>query len=323
MGVDILSSMETVQIGTLEDGIPVYCDKIAFESDGIVVVNKIKPHADFKGDYESGLVKMMSIGLGKHQGATALHQQGFDSFHELLPRVGKCFVDNAPILFGIAILENAYDNPMIIEAIPSEDILSREKELLRIAKDNIARIKLDSVDVLIIDEIGKNISGEGMDPNVTGRPGSYLNEGFEAPPIQKIVVLDITEESHGNGAGIGMCDISTVGCVEKIDLGVMYTNSITATILGPAKLPLIMNNDKEAIAIAMKTCVRTDLQNMKIVRIKNTLELDSIEVSEACIEEIESKEDLIIESEPFEMKFDEAGGLLKYGWQLQDYSHKQ
>ncbi len=129
---------------------------------------------------------MMSIGLGKHQGATALHQQGFDSFHELLPRVGKCFVDNAPILFGIAILENAYDNPMIIEAIPSEDILSREKELLRIAKDNIARIKLDSVDVLIIDEIGKNISGEGMDPNVTGRPGSYLNEGFEAPPIQKL-----------------------------------------------------------------------------------------------------------------------------------------
>ncbi len=155
LGVDIVSSMETVQIGTLEDGIPVYCDKNAFESDGIIVVNKIKPHADFKGDYESGLVKMMSIGLGKHQGATVLHQQGFDSFHELLPRVGKCFVDNAPMLFGLGIVENAYDNPMIIEAVRREDILSREKELLRIAKDNIARIKLDSIDVLIIDEIGK------------------------------------------------------------------------------------------------------------------------------------------------------------------------
>ncbi len=149
-----------------------------------------------------------------------------------------------------------------------------------------------------------------MDPNVTGRPGSYLNEGFEAPSIQKIVVLDITEESHGNGAGIGMCDISTVRCVEKIDLGVMYTNSITATILGPSKLPLIMNNDKEAIAIAMRTCVRTDLNNVKIVRIKNTLELDTIEVSESCMEDVRNTDDLSIESTPYGMEFDVEGGLL-------------
>jgi len=309
MGVEIVSSMETVQIGTLNDGIPVFCDKIAFESDGIIVVNKIKPHADFKGDYESGLVKMMSIGLGKHQGATVLHQQGFDTFHELLPRVGKCFVENAPILFGLAIVENAYDIPMIIEAVEAKDILLREKELLRVAKDNIAEIRLEAIDVLIIDEIGKNISGEGMDPNVTGRPGSYLNEGFEAPSIQKIVVLDITEESHGNGAGIGMSDISTIRCAEKIDFGVMYTNAITATILGPAKLPLIMNNDKEAIAIAMKTCIKIDPKKIKVVRIKNTLELETIQVSEAYINDIKNRDDLSIESETYTIEFDEDGFL--------------
>lgn len=311
MGVQIISSMETVLIDTLEDGIPVYCDKNAYESDGIVVINKIKPHADFKGDYESGLVKMMAIGLGKHKGATYLHKQGFDTFHELLPRVGKSFINHAPILFGLAIVENAYDNPLIIEVIQPEDILDREKELLRIAKDNIARIKLDEIDVLIIDEIGKNISGEGMDPNVTGRPGSYLNEGFEAPSIQKIVVLDITEESHGNGAGIGMSDISTVKCISKIDLGAMYTNSITATILGPAKLPVIMNNDKEAIMIAIKTCNRIDFENVKIVRIKNTLELDEIEVSETYYDAVKERRDMEMISEPYELKFDEKQFLIE------------
>lgn len=311
MGVRIISSMETVLIDTLEDGIPVYCDKNAYESDGIVVINKIKPHADFKGDYESGLVKMMAIGLGKHKGATYLHKQGFDTFHELLPRIAKSFINNAPILFGLAIVENAYDNPLIIEVIKPEDILDREKELLKIAKDNIARIKLDEIDVLIIDEIGKNISGEGMDPNVTGRPGSYLNAGFEAPSIQKIVVLAITEESHGNGVGIGMSDITTVNCISKIDLGAMYTNAITATILGPAKLPVIMNNDKEAIIIAIKTCNKIEPENAKIVRIKNTLELDEIEVSVAYYDNIKERKDLEIISKPYEMKFDDRLKLLR------------
>jgi hypothetical protein len=306
MRVEILSSMETVQIDTLEDGVPVYCDKNALESDGIILINKIKPHADFKGEYESGLVKMMAIGLGKHKGATYLHKKGFDKFAELLPRVGASFVKNVPVLFGLALVENAYDNPMLIEVVKAENILNREKELLRMAKDNIARIMLDRIDVLIIDEIGKNISGEGMDPNVTGRPGSYLNDGFEAPPIQKIVVLDVTEQSHGNGAGIGMCDISTTGCVEKIDLGVMYTNSVTATILGPAKLPVMMNNDKEAIAIALITCNQIDQNNPRVVHIKNTLELDEIEVSEVYLDCVKSCKELEIIGEAIEMRFDES-----------------
>lgn len=303
MGVEIISSMETVKLGEIEDGTSVYCDKNAYESDGIIVINKIKPHADFKGEYESGLVKMMAIGLGKHLGATSLHRHGFESFKELLPKAGKFFMNKAPILFGIAIIENAYDYPLIIEVVKPENILSREKELLKTAKRNMACIKLDEIDVLIIDEIGKNISGEGMDPNVTGRPGSYLNEGFEAPSIEKIVVLDVTKESHGNGVGIGMSDISTVKCINKLDLGAMYTNSITATILGPSKLPLIMNNEKEAILIAVKTCNRIEPENAKIVRIKNTLELNQIEVSTIYYDVIKKRHDMEMISQPYKLEF--------------------
>ena len=309
MGVPILSSMEAVQIGELEDGIPVYCDKHAFESDGIVVINKIKPHADFKGEYESGLVKMMVIGLGKHVGATYLHKQGFDTFHALLPRAAKVFLEKAPVLFGLAIVENPFDEPMLIEAIEPGEILNREKQLLNIAKEQVAKILLDDIDVLIVDEIGKNISGEGMDPNVTVRPGSMLYEGFHAPSIQKIVVLDVTDISHGNGAGIGMCDISTTRCINKIDLGVMYTNSITATILAPAKLPVMMNNDREAIVLAVKTCNRIRPEQVKIVRIKNTLELDEIEVSETYLDLIKDRTDLDVISAPYELPF-QANGFL-------------
>jgi hypothetical protein len=311
MNVPIVSSMETHQVGELEEGIPVYCDKNAYDSDGIVVINKVKPHADFKGDYESGLVKMMVIGLGKHAGATVLHTQGFDTFHALLPRAAKVFLKGAPVLFGLAIVENAYDDIMKLEAIKPKHILDREKDLLKLAKENIARIKVNEIDVLIVDEIGKNISGEGMDPNVTGRPGSMLKEGFDAPDIKKIVILDVTKQSHGNGAGIGMSDISTTKCVNKIDLGTMYTNSITATILDPAKLPVLMNNDREAVTIAVKTCNRVEPKNAKIIRIKNTLELHEIEVSEAYLDYVKNTEEMSIVSEPYSFAFNENGNLFE------------
>ncbi|MCC3358987.1 lactate racemase domain-containing protein [Bacillus sp. REN16] len=311
MNVPIISSMDTVKVGMLDEGIPVYCDKNAYNSDGIVLINKVKPHADFKGDYESGLVKMMVIGLGKHAGATSLHKQGFDTFHYLLPRAAEQFLKGAPVIFGLAIVENAYDDIMRIEAIHPEHILDREKDLLKLAKENIARINVNDIDVLIVDEIGKNISGEGMDPNVTGRPGSMLKEGFDAPDIKKIVVLDVTKQSHGNGAGIGMSDISTTKCVSKIDLGTMYTNSITATILDPAKLPVLMNNDKEAIVIALKTCNRVDPKNAKIIRIKNTLELDEVEVSVAYLEHVKNTEGFTLASEPYPFEFNENGNLFE------------
>lgn len=309
IGMPIRSSMDSVEVGQLEDGTSLYCDRLACEADGIVLCNKIKPHADFKGDYESGLIKMLAIGLGKHKGATVMHRQGFERFDQILPIAGKLLLEKLPIVFGVAILENAYHDLMAIEIIRPENILSREKDLLVAAKQNIARLLLPEIDLLIIDEIGKNISGEGMDPNVTGRPGSGLLAGFDAPKIQKIVVLDITEESHGNGVGIGMADITTLQCVNKIDFNAMYTNAATATILDPAKIPLIMNNDRDALALALRLCNRVTYQTARVVRIKNTLELDYVWVSEACLPSIESCKDLSVFGERQALCFDSLGHL--------------
>ena len=251
---------------------------------------------------------MLSIGLAKHKGAVTLHRHGFDQFHDILPRVAEVLLDRLPVLFGLAILENAFDELMSLEIIPTEKILSREKELLKISKRSIGRLLFPEIDLLIIDEIGKNISGEGMDPNVTGRPGSGL-PGFNAPEIQKIVVLDITPQSHGNGVGIGLADISTRNCIEKIDLGAVYTNAITATILNPAKLPIIMNSDRDALAVALKTCNRITPETARIVRIKNTLELHRIWVSPVMLDELEKNENIEIAGKETPLEFDSSGRI--------------
>ena len=308
IGAPIRSSMEVVEVSQLDDGTPLYTDRLAYEADAIIIANKIKPHADFKANYESGLVKMLSIGLAKHKGAVTLHRHGFDQFHDILPRVAEVLLDRLPVLFGLAILENAFDELMSLEIIPTEKILSREKELLKISKRSIGRLLFPEIDLLIIDEIGKNISGEGMDPNVTGRPGSGL-PGFNAPEIQKIVVLDITPQSHGNGVGIGLADISTRNCIEKIDLGAVYTNAITATILNPAKLPIIMNSDRDALAVALKTCNRITPETARIVRIKNTLELHRIWVSPVMLDELEKNENIEIAGKETPLEFDSSGRI--------------
>ena len=313
IGAPIRSSMAAVEVDRLDDGTPLYVDRIASEADGIVIANKIKPHADFKGRYESGLAKMLCIGLGKHRGAVAMHDHGFARFHDLLPQAAERLLARLPVLFGFAILENAFHELMHLEIIPTEAMLDREAALLDRAKSSIARLLLPEIDVLIVDEIGKNISGEGMDPNVTGRPGSRL-PGFDAPAIQKIVALDVTPESHGNGVGIGNADITTRRCVEKIDLGAMYTNAITATVLEPAKLPVILNSDHDALCIALKTCNRITPATARVVRIKNTLELQQILVSPALLPEVESNPSLTTMGPAAEMAFDQSGRLTRPGY---------
>ncbi|MGD0975501.1 MAG: lactate racemase domain-containing protein [Candidatus Korobacteraceae bacterium] len=309
MGVPICASMDTLQIAEMEDGMPVFCDRMALEADGIVPINRIKPHADFKADYESGLVKMIAIGLAKHKGATAVHNYGFDRFCDLLPKIGKVILKNVPILFGVAILENAYDETMHIEVVPRDQILNREKELLCRAKANLARLNLSSIDVLIIEKIGKEISGEGMDPNVTGRPGSGL-PGFDAPPVQKIVVLGISGKSHGNGVGIGMADITTLRCVSQIDFSAMYVNAITSTLLEPAKIPVTVNTDREAIDIALRTCTRVTPETIRVVRIKSTLDLHQIQISESYRQEICERDNLSVVAGPQQLQFTEDGWLI-------------
>lgn len=311
LGVSIEASMDVVSAGQMADGTPLYLDRIAIEADGIVLCNKIKPHADFKGDYESGLLKMLCIGLGKHKGASTLHQHGFDYFHEVIPEAGAILLQNAKIIFAVGIVENAFDDLMEVEVIPTGDILSREKALLVLAKKHIPTLLFPEIDLLIIQEMGKNISGEGMDPNVTGRPGSRL-PGFDAPEIKKIVALTVTPESHGNGVGIGMTDVTTRKLVAGLDLSAIYTNAMTATILDPAKIPLMVNNDQEAFAVALKTAPRTNPETANIVWIKNTLELVEVMVSEALLPFVDSCDRLEVNGKPEPFRFSEDGDLLEW-----------
>jgi hypothetical protein len=248
-------------------------------------------------------------GSANTRDALALHHHGFARFHEILPQAAARLLNKLPVLFGVAILENAFDDLMQIEIVPKDRILAREKELLEIAKQSIGRLPFSAIDVLIVDEIGKNISGEGMDPNVTGRPGSRL-PGFCAPNIQKIVVLDVTPQSHGNAVGIGIADITMRACVEKIDLGAMYTNAITATILEPAKLPIILDTDRDAICVALRTCNLITPRTARIVRIRNTREVHRIWVSPALLDEVDSNQNLTVAGPETAMEFGQSGRLL-------------
>ncbi|WP_391089847.1 hypothetical protein [Vibrio sp. NH-UV-68] len=311
MDVPIVSSMEVVKVAAMPDGVPLYLDKVATEADGIILCNKIKPHADFKGQVESGLLKMLCIGLGNHVGASSLHRYGFHNFHRVIPEAGGRLLEQINVPFAIGLVENAYDELMNIEVVEQADILSLEPKYLEKAKQNIATIKIPDIDVLIIQEIGKNISGEGMDPNVTGRPGSGVS-GFSGPNISSTVVLALTEATHGNGVGIGMADITTRQLVQSLDFSAMYTNAATAGTLATAKIPMVMGNDREAIVFALKTAPIHDILNAKIVWIKNTLELDNIYVSEGLKDVVESLESVECISEPIAFQFDEAGGLLPW-----------
>jgi len=308
MGVPVISSMEVVELGYV-NGCPLYFDQVAFYSDAVVMINRIKPHTGFKGPVESGLLKMLVIGLGNHKGATAIHSMGFDMFRELIPKAGSLILGKIPPAIGVAVLENAYDETAKIVAVPGDEISKKEPELLAEAKSFMPRLLMDSLDVLIVDEIGKDISGSGMDPNITGRVASGLKEGFDAPPIQKILVLGLTERTQGSAVGIGMADITTRKVVSNINFSYTYANSITSTVVGAAKIPMFLNTEKEALLVAVKTCNRVIPEQARIVWIKNTLELNHILVSEPFLAELAGREDIEILGDPFVLEFDSEGNI--------------
>ena len=308
MGVPILASMDVIQISTLKDGTPVYCDRYAAESDGIVVFNKVKPHTNFRGRHESGIAKMMAIGLAKHKGASMFHMQGFHTFANRIPEVCEEFLRHAPIAFGIGLVQNAYDEISELEACEPGDILETDARLLEVAKAKIAQFKFKNIDVLIVDQIGKNISGGGMDPNVNGRS---LNPGFEdLMNIKKIFVRGLTEETHHNACGIGCADITTLRCVNDVDWGATWINLTTSTELRGGSIPIYANNDREALMIAIRTCNGIDMKNARVVRIKDTLSLEHIEVSTAYYDEIKENPEIQIIGEPFDLSFGNDGYLV-------------
>jgi Lactate racemase N-terminal domain len=310
MGVPVKSSMEVKKVGELANGVPVYLDQEALSSDGIVIVNRVKPHTAFKAEYESGLLKMLAIGLGKHKGATAFHSCGIDEFGQLLPQLGKVVIDNAPVLFGVAIIENAYDRTARLEIVWKEDLIRREKDLLAEAKSLMPKILLDDLHLLIVQEIGKEISGSGMDPNITGRSSSPFFRKPDALRAERIVVLSLTPASKGNACGIGVADITTRKFVDSMDLDYTYVNAITSGILATARIPVNMPTDREAIQLALKTCSRVQHPESRIVWIKNTLSLEKIFASETLLPEIRKNSQIEILGEPRPMSFDGDGNLM-------------
>jgi hypothetical protein len=309
MGAPILSSMEVVEIDRLPNGLPVYVDKYAYEADAIVVINRVKPHTAFRGPIESGIMKMIAIGLGKQKGAEACHQLGFKYMAENVPAMARIMIEKLPIVFGVALVENAYDQTCIVELLPAERIEEREKELLEEAKRRMPRILFDQIDVLVIDYIGKNISGDGMDPNVTGRyPTPYAHGG---PDVSKMVVLDLTEETKGNANGVGTADFTTQRLVDKMDREATYANGLTSTVCAPTKIATTLENDLYAIKAAIKTCNILDYTKCRLVRIRDTLHLGEIEISVNMLDEARRHPDIEILSEPYHWQFDDEGNLPK------------
>ena len=307
VGCPIVSSMEVKKVGTNEEGIDVYIDKHAAEADGIILGCRIKPHTAFRGPYESGLMKMMAIGLGKQVGAQQCHEAGFKNMAKNVPMWGRCILKNAPILFGVPTIENAFDETCKIVAVAAEDIEAQEPELLKEAFSYMPRIWVDSCDVLIVDQIGKNFSGDGMDPNITGTFCTpYATGGIDA---QRVAVLDLSPETHGNAIGLGYASATTKRVFDQLDLASMYPNAITCTVLGGVRIPIVMESDRECIQCCIQTCNEIDKQNPRLVRIPNSLHLEHIMLSEAYYEEAKANPNLVIEGEPEYLPFDDNGDL--------------
>lgn len=312
MKAPIVSSMDVVQIGQYYNKINLYFDKNAYQADGIIPVNRVKYHTDFRGVIESGLIKMLVIGFGKRKGAAAVHSLGKEKLPNSIVEIGLDIMKKVPIVAGVACLEDAYNHLSDLQVLTKEEFLPQEKKLLKKSKSIMARINLPAMDVLIIDEIGKDISGTGFDPNIVGRfRGSKKNDLF-SPKIKQVIVLRLTEKTEGNACGIGYADITVKKLIEKIDFISTYTNTFTGGSgdLFGVKLPVIMNTDQEAIALAIKLSYCKEPQRAKIVRIKNTNQLGEIIVSEVIYEEIKDNQDFEIISAFQPMTFDQAGNLL-------------
>jgi hypothetical protein len=310
MGCPVRATMEVVQVGEAL-GLPVWLDKLAAEADWIGVVNRVKLHTDFKGSIESGLFKMMTIGLGKHKGAIQYHRANIHHGYEtVITAVGREMLAKARIGFGVGIVENGYDETAHIEAFAPEALESGERRLLKSAREWMARLPFSPIDVLIVEQMGKNISGSGMDTNVIGRPSNPHEPFPNDPKILWIVTLDLTEESYGNAVGIGNADFTTRRLVEKIDMKPTLINAITACAPGGAKVPATFDSDREAVETALSCIGLTPPEKARVIRIKNTLMLGEIEVSEAYTAELAKRPDLTALGDATPLPFDAAGRLV-------------
>jgi hypothetical protein len=312
VGMPVISSMDVQEIGYIDE-MPIFMSTTALEADHVLLVNRVKPHTDFRGPVESGLAKICAIGLGKQRGAQTIHSYGTRGLRDLMPLAARCMIDKTgKILGGLAILENAYDQTADLCRVEPDGIAAAaEMDLQRRAKELIGRLPFDQLDVLIVDEMGKNVSGTGMDTNVLGRmfvPGVPEEGG---PRITAVVVLDLTEESHGNAIGVGLADFTTERVVSKIDWQATYMNGYTAGISGLLRnrLPNVMPNDRAAIATAIRMCGQPDMDRLRVARIKNTLLAPFVEFSPSLLAEANAA-GVEVTRQPRPLQFDAAARLL-------------
>ncbi len=303
MGAPVLATTEAREVGCLQEGLPAYQNKLALESDGIIVVNRVKPHTSFRGEVESGLMKMMVVGLGNAAGATAIHNLGTKGLRENLLPMGRLLVQRTPVLFGLGIVENGYEETAWIEGLEPEQFAQGEGRLLQEAKRLVSRIPFDQLDILVVEEMGKVFSGTGMDTNVIGRLRIQGQSEPETPQIKRIVVLDLAHESHGNANGIGLADFTTRRLVEKIDYQATYTNVLAATFVQRAMIPMFFPTARESLGAALKSLGLNSAaspglsspglsspglssrDSLRMVRIKNTLCLDELFISQGLLAE--------------------------------------
>ncbi len=312
MGVPIRCTMDVVQVGTTPSGLPAYIDAHAAAADGIIVVNRVKPHTTFRGKVESGLVKMIVIGTGKQKGAETCHQLGYPRMEQNLLAICRASLASGKYLFGVGLIENAYHETARVEVVPAAEILEREPVLLAAARKLMPRVPIPQLDVLVIDEVGKNISGTGFDPNVVGRyPTADVPITPEDPQITRIAILNITEVSDGNGTGVGIADFTTERVFRKFSFIDTYCNLLTSTTAAAGKIPMVMRNDRQAIQAAVKTCLIGDMHKVRLGRITNTLSLDHMLVSENLMAEVRADPRMKVVGDPTDMVFDGDGNLAK------------
>ncbi len=311
-GAEIRSSMETVIVEQTPQGIPVHFDRHAHEANHVLVCARVKPHTGFVGEIESGLHKMMLIGLGKHEGAKIYHRAILDySFLEIITAVADAVLKKCKVIGGLAIVENAYDETGLIEAVAPTDFLQREKELLVIAKKWMPRLPFKEIELLIVDEIGKNISGSGMDTNVIGRKfNEHRATERDDVSCKRIFIRGLTPQTHGNACGLGLAEFTNQRTIDAVDLAATRINALTGGHPTSAMLPVALDRDRDVLDVALTSVGLVEPQNVRVVHISNTLEVREVLLSEAYLPDVKGREDLQILDGPHEMQFDAKGNLI-------------
>ncbi|HYF95384.1 MAG TPA: hypothetical protein VD969_24500 [Symbiobacteriaceae bacterium] len=309
VGCDVRGGVAVVELGRTEQGLTVYMDEYAAGCDGILVINRVKPHTSFHGALESGLVKMLVVGLGKPAGAAQFHSIGPQRLSGALAEIGRVILRKAPVLGGIAILENGMEQTAAVVPVETPHMIEREQELLIRSRELVPRLPVAALDLLVVNEMGKNISGTGLDTNVIGRMGIHgVPDGD--PDIQRIVVLDLSNGSHGNANGMGLADFITERFRSKIDFRATYLNTLTATLVQRARMPIVMETDRQAINTALRTLGGPPPGAVRVMRITSTLALEHLWVSPAALREIEPDSHVEVLGPPAPMCFDDNGNLL-------------